>query len=100
MLGHQGKRPLLRLKLGAFLDPDLGPVGGAAEGGEAGDVDAEVHRIVAPMAGRDHPPVEIEDALQLAPVESGKRSPVPRMRERRDDAQALLAFGAGCAPAP
>src|SRR5215213_11901279 len=95
MLGHQRERPLLRMKLGAFVYPDLRPVGGPAESREAGHVDAEVHCIIAPMAGGDHASVEVEDAPQLQPVESGQRAPVPGARERRDDAQALFALGAG-----
>src|SRR6478609_1218378 len=95
MFGNERKRPLLRMKLGAFLYPDFRTVGGAAEGGEAGDVDVEMHRIVAPMPGGDHAAVKVEDATQLAAVESGQRPPVPWSRERRNDAQALFALGAG-----
>src|SRR4051794_24539231 len=83
------------MKLGAFVYPDLRTVGGAAEGGEAGDVNVEMHRIIAPVAGGDHAAVEVEDALQLAPVESRQCPPVPWSRERRNDAQALFALGAG-----
>jgi hypothetical protein len=33
--------------------------------------------------------------LKLCPVERRNRPPVPRMRKRRNDAQALFTFGAG-----
>ena len=95
MLRNQRIRPLLQMKLGAFLDPHLGPLRGAAKGGEHRHVGIEPHAIIAPMPGRDHPPVKIEDALQLGAVECGNGTPVPRMRKRRDDAQALLTFGLG-----
>src|SRR5690606_21454057 len=71
------------------------PVGGAPKGSETGDVFVEMHRIVAPVTGSDHPPVEVEDALQLASVESGQWMPVPLVWKRRDYTQALFAFGAG-----
>ena len=89
------ERPLLQPKLGAFFDADFGPLGMAAIGREDGDFGIDAQRIVAPMTGRDHAPVEIEDPGKLHAVESGNRAPVPRARERRDDAQALLAFGRG-----
>ena len=94
MLRNQRERPLLPAKPGAFLDPDLRPLGGAAEGGEGGQFRPEAQRIVAPMAGRDHPAIKVEDALKLGAVEGGDLMPVPGRRERRDDAHALLAFGA------
>ena len=93
MLADQCKRPLLQAKLGAFLDPHLGPLGGAAEGREDRHVGVERQAVVAPVPGRDHPPVEVEDALQFGPVEGCDRLPVPRMRERRHHAHALLASG-------
>ena len=95
VLGHQRERPLLRVKLGAFLNPDFRPIGSAPESGEAGDVDIEMHRIIAPVAGGDHAAIEVEDALQLAAIEGGEGTPIPQMRKRRYDAQALFAFGAG-----
>ena len=95
MFRNQSERPLLQLEPGAFLDPDLGPLGGAAEGSEHRHVGVEPHAIVAPVAGGDHPAVEIENPLKLTPVESGNGSPVPRMRKRRHHAQALLTFGLG-----
>src|SRR6185503_9147454 len=95
MLADQCERPLLHLKSGAFLDPDLGPLAGAPERREHRGVGREADRIIAPMTGRDHAPVQIEDAGQLAAIEAGDQAPVPGVRERRDDAQALFAFGAG-----
>src|SRR5205085_11003436 len=95
MFADQGKRPLLQPKLGAFLYADLGPLGMAPEGCEDGDIGIDPKRIIAPVAGRDHAPVEIEDPGQLPAVEAGNRAPVPGRRERRDDAQALLTFGCG-----
>ena len=77
MLADQRERPLLQPKRGAFLDADLGPLGMAAEGREDRDVGIDPQRIVAPMPGRDHAPVEVEDARQLLAVESGDRAPVP-----------------------
>ena len=61
MLTDQGKRPLLQPKRGAFLDVDLGPFGMAAEGGEHRHVGIDPQRIIAPVAGGDHPAVEVED---------------------------------------
>ena len=95
MLADQRKRPLLQPKRGAFFDPHLGPLGMAAEGRENRDVGIDPQRIIAPVTGRDHAPVKVEDPRQLGAVESGDWAPVPGTRERRDDAQALLAFGCG-----
>ena len=76
MLRNQRKRPLLQMKLGAFFDPHFGTLGGAAEGGEHRHVGIEPHAIIAPMAGRDHPAVEVEDALQFGRSKAaiGRRS--------------------------
>ena len=95
MFRNQGDRPLLQLEPGAFVYSDLGPFGGAAESREHCHVGVEPHAVIAPMASSDHPPVQIEDALKLFPVERRNGTPVPRMRKRRDDAQALFTFGAG-----
>src|SRR4029450_5319381 len=88
------------MELGAFLDPNLGTFRSAAEGGEHRHVGIEPDTVVAPMTRCDHPPVEVEDPLQLGTVECGNRTPVPRMRKRRYDAQALLTFGWGWRRAP
>ena len=69
MLGHQSERPLLQLKLGAFLDPDLGLLGRPPEGSEHRHVGIEPHAIVPPMASSDHPAIEVEDALQFGAIE-------------------------------
>ena len=95
MLPNQRKRPLLRPKRGAFFNPYFGPFGVAAEGREYGHVGVDAKRIIAPVARGDHPPIKVEDASELAPVERGNRAPVPSGRERRDDAQALLILGRG-----
>ena len=78
MLADQGERPLLRAKRGAFLDADFGPLGMAAVRGEHRDVGIDPQRIIAPVAGRDHPAVKVEDARQLPAVERGDGLPVPR----------------------
>ena len=95
MFRNQGERPLLQLEAGAFLDPDLGPLCGAAESGEHRHIGIEPHTVIAPMTGGDHPAVEIENSLKLCPVERRNMPPIPRMRKRRNDAQALFTFGAG-----
>jgi len=95
MLADESERPLLQPKLGAFLYTDLRPFGGSPEGREHRFLAVQPNRVVAPVPGRDHPAVQVEDALQLAPVERGDWMPVPGRRERRDATQALLAFGAG-----
>ena len=93
MFGNERERPLLQSKLGAFLDPDLGPFGVAAKGAETRDVAAEVDRIIAPVTGGDHPSVQVEDAREFLTVECGNRAPLSRTREGRDDAQARFALG-------
>ena len=93
MFTDQGKRPLLQAKLGAFFYAYLGPLGMAAEGGEDGDLGIDAQRIVAPMTGRDHPAVKVQDLHQLSAIESGDWTPVPLTGERRDDAQADLTLG-------
>jgi len=93
MFTDQCERPLLQPKLGAFLYPDFGPLGMTAESGEDRHIGIDPKRIVAPVAGGDHPPVKVEDPLELLAVESGDWAPVPGRRERRDDAQALFTFG-------
>jgi len=95
MFGHQCKRPLLQLEPGAFLYPHFGALGGPAEGGKHRHLRIEPHAVIAPMPGGDHPPVKVENSLELFPVERGNSAPVPRMRKRRNDAQALFTFGAG-----
>ena len=77
MLADQRERPLLQPKRGAFLDAHLGPLRMAAEGREDGHVGIDPKRIIAPMTGRDHAPVKVEDAGQFLAVEAGDRAPVP-----------------------
>lgn len=95
MLGDQRERPLLQVELGALLYADVGLFGGSAERRKHGDIGIEPHAIVTPMAGRDHPAVEVENSLHFRTIECRNGSPVPRMRKRRDDTQALLTFGLG-----
>jgi len=95
MFGDQSKRPLLQVKLGAFLDTNLGLLGSAPESSKYRDVGIEPHAVVTPMAGSDHSSVKIEDALQFSAIECRNSSPIPRMRKRRDHTQALLTFGLG-----
>ena len=70
------KRPLLQPKRGAFLDADFGPLGMAAKGREHRHVGIDPQRIIAPVAGGDHPTVEVEDAgkLRAFEVAIGRRS--------------------------
>src|SRR4051812_34828103 len=95
MLADECERPLLQPERGVFLDADFGPFGMAPEGSEHGDVGVDPKRIIAPVAGGDHAAVEVEDAGQFVAVEAGDGAPVPEVRERRDDAQALLTLGWG-----
>src|SRR5215211_4816734 len=76
-----------------FFDAHVGPFRMAAEGGEHRHFGIEAKRVIAPLAGGDHAPVEVEDAGPFQAVKSGNGAPVPRWRERRDDAQALFALG-------
>jgi len=93
MLTDQCERPLLQPKLGAFLYLDVRPFRMAAIGREQGDVRIDPKRIIAPVSGGDHPPVEVEDPQQLTAVECRDWAPIPDTRERRDHAQALFALG-------
>ena len=95
MFRDQGIGALLPLKVRAFFDPDIGPFGGSPEGSEGRHIGIEPQAIVAPMPGCDHPSIEIQDSLKLGAVECRNRTPVPRMRKRRDDAQALFTLGWG-----
>ena len=58
-LAEQGPHALLAAQRRALLDARLRTLGGAAEGAEAGGVAGEIHRVVAPLARRDHPAVDI-----------------------------------------
>src|SRR5688500_16007540 len=96
MLADQCERPLLQPKRGVFLYADFRPLGRAPVRREDRHVGADVNGIVAPVPRRDHPAVKVQNPLDLETVERGNRPPVPRMRERRNDAQALFTFGADC----
>jgi len=95
MLADQDERPLFRTKLGAFLYAHLGPLGVAAERSENRHVRVDSKGVIAPMSGDHHPSVKVQDSRQLAAIEADNRAPVPGVRERRDDAQALFTFGCG-----
>lgn len=83
------------MERGAFLNADVSALGVSAKGREQGEVGVEAERIVAPLARRDHPAIEVDDTVKFLSVESGGLAPVPGTRERRDDVQALFAFGRG-----
>jgi hypothetical protein len=69
VLAEQGPHALSAAQRGALFDARLRTLGGAAEGGEGGEIAGEVDRVVAPFAGRDHAAVEVQDARQLGAVE-------------------------------
>ena len=69
-LADQRPHALAAAQRGALFDPRLRLFGGAAEGGEGGGVAGEVHRVVAPFPGRDHPAIEVEDTHQFRPLET------------------------------
>ena len=95
MFGNEGERPLLQVELGAFLYASIGLLGRTAKGREYRDIGIEPQPVIAPIAGGNHPSVKVEDALQFGSLKCRNSSPIPRMRKRRDNAQALLTFGAG-----
>ena len=71
MLTDQRERPLLQAQLGAFLDPDFGPLGGPAKGGELQRILNVYGRMVAAGHWRDyglsfHPEVAIFAAFRRA----------------------------------
>ena len=68
MFGNECERPLLQLKLGAFLDANFRTLGRPPEGRKYGHVRVEPHAVIAPVTGRYHPAVEVENALQLRAV--------------------------------
>ena len=91
MLADQRERPLLQAKLRGVSRSGLRAARRRGGRRRRSPRRGRTHiAIIAPVAGRDHPPVEVEDALQLGAVECGNRTPVPRMRERRHHAQALF----------
>ena len=62
MLSDERERPLLLPKRGAFFDSNLWALGMAAEGGEDRHVGIDSERIIAPVPGRDHAAVKVEDS--------------------------------------
>src|SRR3546814_4210007 len=69
--GDEGPHALPAPQGGAFFDAIFGAFGGAAKGRENGGVTVEVHRIIAPMPGRDHAAVKVEDAHEFGTLETG-----------------------------
>ncbi len=63
MVSKKCKRPLLRSKLGAFLYANLGPLTVPSVSCEYCNVRIDPERVVAPVARRDHSPIEIKDPL-------------------------------------
>ena len=95
MLAHERERPLLHPKRGAFLYADLRALGRAPERREHRNVGADVDCVIAPVASNHHPPIQIEDPLELQAIKGGDWAPVPGKRERRNDTQALFTLGWG-----
>ena len=87
----QGPHALLGAERGTFLDPRDRAFGSAAKGREYRRLAVKIHRVVAPFPGRDHPPVQIKDALQFFPREPDLRGP-DRVegKGRNRSAQAVL----------
>src|SRR3954447_7160018 len=80
-LPHQRPHALPVAEGGALLDLVFGMLRGASEGPEGGVVAAELDRIILPQAGRDHPPVKLDDPLELGPGEADLRRGGSRKRE-------------------
>src|SRR3982751_3591493 len=95
MFANQRKCPLLQPKRGAFLYAHFGPFAVASISGEHCYIRIDPQGVVTPMPRSDHPPVQVEDPLQLPAIEGGDLAPVPVTGERRDDAQALFTLGWG-----
>lgn len=92
MLANERERPLLQPKLGAFFYAHFRLLGVAPEGREDSNFGMMAKRIIAPMPGRHHSPIKVHDPHQLQAIKAGNRAPVPWVRERRDNAQALFAL--------
>ena len=93
MLTDQCERPLLQPKRGAFFYAYFGALGMAAIGREDRDIGIDPKRVIPPVPGSHHAPIKIEDSHELGTLEAGDWAPIPDWRERRNDAQALFAFG-------
>jgi hypothetical protein len=63
MLGNKRERPLLQMKLGAFLYFDVGLLCRPPEGSEDRNVGIEPDAVVAPLSSGDHSSVEVKDPL-------------------------------------
>src|SRR6185436_10162935 len=86
MLADQRPHALPAVQGGTLLDPIFGPLGGAAERPEGGAFGRKLDRIVLPQAGRDHAPVQIDDALKFSAFESDLDGGFVLMGKRRDRA--------------
>ena len=93
MFTDKRERPLLQPKRGAFFYTDFRSLGRTPESSEDRYVDAHMDRVIAPVPGGHHPSVKVEDSLDLETLERGNWAPVPGMRERRNDTQALFTLG-------
>src|SRR5688500_20052879 len=71
LAGLADQRPGAVARGRAFLDPVFGPLGGAAERPEGGGVGPQLDRIILPQSGGDHAAVEVDDAVQFSPRETG-----------------------------
>ena len=56
------------MELGAFFYHYFRSLGGPPESGKDRYVGVKPKTIVAPMSGRDHPPIQVKDALQLGTI--------------------------------
>src|SRR4051794_8077346 len=83
-LAYQSPDALLHPQRRSFLDPIFGPLGRAAKCRKTGCVAAEIDRIVAPQAGSDHAPVEIEYTRKFGAIEPDLKR--RRARKMGDDA--------------
>jgi hypothetical protein len=57
------------VKLGAFFNADIGLLRSTPKCREDRNISVEPKAIVAPVSGRDHSSVKVEDALQFNAVE-------------------------------
>src|SRR4051794_9905908 len=71
---------LLVAERGALLDLVFGMLGGPAEGPEGGMIAPELEGVILPLAGRDHPAVEVDDPRKLRPGEADLRAGGSRKR--------------------
>ena len=65
MFAEQRPHTLFVAQGRAFLDPRLRTFGGAPKSSEHSEIPGKIHRIVTPLTGSDHAPVEIENTGEL-----------------------------------